>query len=444
MSKPEPLSAINLWKIWRWPLHWQILTALAGGVLFGITMTMLDGVIAGFSTNQLVIDWVKPFGVIFVNALKLIAIPLILASLIKGVSDLQDTSRLSSMGGRTIAIYLLTTVMAVCVGLVAVNLIGPGRGIPADVQARLLGDAASVDRVLKIAESAEKQQSQGPLQALVDVVPENLVSAAASNGNMLQVIFWALFFGMAMIRLPAEEVAPVKAFVDGLNAVILTMIDMIMWFAPLGVFALMAALIAETGDWRIFLALAWYGGTVIGGLALIVFVVYPAMVIGFGKISYQKFLRGMLPAQLLAFTTSSSAATLPVTIECVEKNLGVNAEVASFVLPIGATINMDGTSLYQAVAAVFIAQALGIDLSLQQQLTIVVTATLASIGSAAVPGAGMVMLVIVLSAVGIPQSGLALILAVDRVLDMCRTAVNVTGDAAVATIVARSLGKSNE
>jgi len=322
-----------------------------------------------------------------------------------------------------------------------VNLIGPGRGLPQDVQEKLMGDQAGKDRVEKIAASAEKEQGKGPLQALVDVVPENLVAAASSNGNMLQVIFWAIFFGIAMILVSPEKVAPVKAFFDGLNAVILMMIDLIMLFAPVGVFALMASLIAETSDWRVFSALAWYSLTVVLGLAVVLFGVYPALVVTMGNMSYGKFLRGMLPAQLLAFTTSSSAATLPVTVECVEKNLGVDPKVASFVLPIGATVNMDGTSLYQAVAAVFIAQALGIDLSFYQQMTIVVTATLASIGAAAVPGAGMVMLVIVLAAIGVPQSGLALILAVDRVLDMCRTTVNVTGDAAVATIVARAVAK---
>ncbi len=393
-----------------------------------------------FSAGQFVVRWVKPFGVLFVNALKLIAIPLILASLIKGVSDLQDMSRLSSMGGRTIALYLITTVLAVCIGLVAVNIIGPGRGLPEDVQAKLLGDQAGVERVANITASAEKEQSKGPLQALVDIVPENLVAAASNNGNMLQVIFWAIFFGIAMIMVPAEKVAPVKAFFDGLNAVILTMVDLIMLFAPIGVFALMASLIAETSDWRVFSALAWYSLTVVLGLAVVLFGVYPLIVVVFGNMSYGRFFRGMLPAQLLAFTTSSSAATLPVTVECVEKNLGVDPKVASFVLPIGATVNMDGTSLYQAVAAVFIAQALGIDLDFYQQMTIVVTATLASIGAAAVPGAGMVMLVIVLAAIGVPQSGLALILAVDRVLDMCRTTVNVTGDAVVATVVARVVG----
>jgi proton glutamate symport protein len=436
---PTDFKTQELWRIWRWPLHWQILLGLGGGLLFGVLMVALGQQWPNFSPAQFVGNWIKPFGLLFVNSLKLIAIPLILASLIKGVSDLQDMSRLSSMGGRTIGLYLLTTFVSVCIGLVAVNLIGPGRGLPQEVQAKLLGDQAGVERVAKIAASAEKEQGKGPLQPLVDVVPENLVAAASNNGNMLQVIFWAIFFGIAMILVPEEKVAPVKAFFDGLNAVILMMIDLIMMFAPLGVFALMASLIAETSDWRVFSALAWYALTVILGLSIVMFGVYPALVVTLGGRSYGQFLKAMMPAQLLAFTTSSSAATLPVTVECVEKNLGVDPKVASFVLPIGATINMDGTSLYQAVAAVFIAQALGIDLNMYQQITIVVTATLASIGAAAVPGAGMVMLVIVLAAIGVPQSGLALILAVDRVLDMCRTTVNVTGDAAVATVVARAV-----
>lgn len=424
-------------------MHWQILTGLITGLLGGTAIVALGGVWEGFQPAAFVGNWIKPFGQIFVNSLKLIAIPLILASLIKGVSDLQDMSRLSAMGGRTIVLYLATTLLAVCLGLVAVNLIGPGRGIPAEVQERLNSDKGNADRVAQIAASALKEQSKGPLQPLVDIVPENLVAAASSNGNMLQVIFWALFFGVAMIMLPAAEVATVKGFIDGLNTVVLKMIDLIMLAAPIGVFALMATLVAETSDWRVFSALAWYALTVVLGLAIMILVVYPALVVLGSRMPYGTFLRGILPAQLLAFTTSSSAATLPVTIECVEKNLGVDSEVASFTLPIGATINMDGTSLYQSVAAVFIAQALGIDLGFQAQLTIVMTATLASIGSAAVPGAGMVMLVIVLASVGIPETGLALILAVDRVLDMCRTMVNVTGDAAVTTVVASALGKLN-
>ncbi len=433
----------SVWQFWKWALHWQIIGGLVAGLCFGILMVVADAgnLLPPFFFKNLISNWVSPFGVIFVNSLKLIAIPLILASLIKGVSDLQDMSRLSAMGGRTIGIYILTTFIAVSIGLVVVNVIGPGKGMPEAIRKQLLDDQGTADRAIEIAENAEAQSKKGPLQPLVDVVPDNLIKAASNNGNMLQVIFWALFFGVAMIMLPADETTPVKTFVDSFNHVILKMIDLIMVFAPLGVFALMATLVVETSDWRVFLALIKYGLTVVLGLAIMAMLVYPAMVILLGGIRYTTFLKGIMPAQLLAFTTSSSAATLPVTIECVEERLGVDPKVASFVLPIGATINMDGTSLYQAVAAVFIAQVLGIDLSWQQQITIVMTATMASIGSAAVPGAGMVMLVIVLSAVGIPESGLALIIAVDRVLDMCRTAVNVTGDAAVAVVIANNQRK---
>lgn len=431
-STPKANHAI--WQFWYWALHWQIVTGMLAGVGFGVVM-------AQFGASWWVSDWVAPFGDIFVNSLKLIAIPLILASLIKGVSDLQDMSRLSSMGGRTIGLYLITTVIAVCLGLLVVNLMGPGRGLSEDLRGKLLGDEQNQAKVGKIGESAKMQKEQGPLQPLIDVVPDNLIKAAGDNRNMLQIIFWALFFGTAMIMVPSEKVVGVKSFIDGFNEVILKMIDLIMLAAPIGVFSLMAALIAETSDWQVILALVKYGLAVIIGLALMILLVYPMLVVWFAGVSYTTFLRGILPAQLLAFTTSSSAATLPVTVECVEDRLGVDSEVASFVLPIGATINMDGTSLYQAVAAVFIGQALGIDLDFQQQLTIVATATLASIGSAAVPGAGMVMLVVVLAATGIPETGLALILAVDRILDMCRTMVNVTGDAAVSLVVGKAMGR---
>jgi proton glutamate symport protein len=429
-----PKANHAIWQFWCWALHWQIVVGMLAGIGFGVVMAQLGA-------SWWVSDWVAPFGDIFVNSLKLIAIPLILASLIKGVSDLQDMSRLSSMGGRTIGLYLITTVIAVCLGLLVVNLMGPGRGLSEDLRGKLLGDEQNQAKVGQIGQTAQMQKEQGPLQPLVDVVPDNLIKAAGDNRNMLQIIFWALFFGTAMIMVPTEKVVGVKSFIDGFNEVILKMIDLIMLAAPVGVFALMAALIAETSDWQVILALVKYALAVILGLALMILVVYPLLVVWFAGVSYATFLRGILPAQLLAFTTSSSAATLPVTVECVEERLGVDSEVASFVLPIGATINMDGTSLYQAVAAVFIGQALGIELDFQQQLTIVATATLASIGSAAVPGAGMVMLVVVLAATGIPETGLALILAVDRILDMCRTMVNVTGDAAVSLVVGKSLGR---
>ncbi|SDR78452.1 dicarboxylate/amino acid:cation symporter [Gramella sp. MAR_2010_147] len=411
-------------------LHWQILLGMAAGVVFALIMT-------NFSWGaEFVGDWIKPFGNIFINALKLIAVPLILASLIKGISDLKDISKLSKMGTRTIATYIITTVIAVSIGLLLVNLIGPGRTISEDTRSDLItsyeGDAS-----VRISD-AQKQKDAGPLQALEDLVPSNIIGAAGDNGNMLQVIFFAIFFGIGLILIPEKTAKPVKDFFDGFNEVILKMIDLIMLTAPYGVFALLAALVVESPSADLFAALAMYALTVLIGLALMIGV-YTLLVWVFTKNTPSFFINGIAPAQLLAFSTSSSAATLPVTMERVEEHMGVHKEVTSFVLPIGATINMDGTSLYQAVAAVFIAQAFGMDLSIGAQLGIIATATLASIGSAAVPGAGMVMLVIVLAQAGIPEAGLALIFAVDRPLDMCRTTVNVTGDAAVSLMVAKSV-----
>ncbi|MGY8923455.1 MAG: dicarboxylate/amino acid:cation symporter, partial [Flavobacteriales bacterium] len=375
---------------------------------------------------------------IFINLLKLIAVPLILASLIKGISDLKDISKLSQMGGRTIVTYLITTLTAVSIGLILVNVIKPGKSISTDTRLELV-EAYSTDTKAK-QEAAAKQQESGPLQALVDVVPSNIFLAASNNRNMLQVIFFALFFGIGMILLAEKKVKPVKKFFDSFNDIILKLIDLIMLAAPYGVFALLAALVVEAPSFELFQALALYAFTLLLGLAIMI-VVYMLIVRIFTKKKISFFMKGIAPAQLLAFSTSSSAATLPVTMECVEENLGVDKEVASFVLPIGATINMDGTSVYQGVAAVFIAQAFGLDLSLSAQLGIVFTATLASIGTAAVPSAGIVMLVIVLAQAGIPEAGLALIFAIDRPLDMCRTIVNVTGDAAVSMIVGKSIGK---
>ncbi len=416
-------------------LHWQILLGMVLGVLVGLIMTQFDG------GSKIVGDWIKPFGTIFINSLKLIAVPLILGSLIKGVSDLKDISKLSKMGGRTIGLYLMTTVIAVSIGLLLVNIIKPGNSITPETRQELVqnysGDAD------KYKQEAFKQKESGPLQALVDIVPENIFGAAGENKNMLQVIFFAIFFGVGLILIPEKKSKPVKKFFDGFNEVILKMIDLIMLAAPFGVFALLAALVVESPSIDLFKALVWYAFTVILGLALMI-AFYNSLVWMVAKTNPTTFFKGISPAQLLAFSTSSSAATLPVTMERVTEHLGVDEEVSSFVLPIGATINMDGTSLYQAVAAVFIAQAFGMDLSLGVQLGIIVTATLASIGSAAVPGAGMVMLGIVLAQAGIPEAGLALIFAIDRPLDMCRTTVNVTGDAAVSMMVAKSLDKLHD
>ena len=416
-------------------LHWRILLGMLAGVIFAAIMIQ-------FSWGKgFIVDWIKPFGTIFINVLKLIAIPLILASLIKGISDLNNITQLSKIGFRTLGLYIMTTVLAVSLGLVIVNVIKPGTAVTEDTRAQLMAsyEKQAGDRIT----AAEKQKQAGPLKPLEDIVPENIVAAASSNGNMLQVIVFAIFFGIGLILIPKESAAPVKGFFNGLNDVVLKMIDLIMLAAPFGVFALLAAIVAEAPGTDLFVALLWYAVSVLLGLATL-YCFYLLLVWLFAKRSPSFFLKGIIPAQLLAFSTSSSAATLPVTMERVTEHLGVDEEVASFVLPIGATVNMDGTSLYQAVAAVFIAQTFGMELSLGVQLGIILTATLASIGSAAVPGAGMVMLVIVLAQAGIPEVGLALIFAIDRPLDMCRTTINVTGDVTVSMIVANSIGKLGE
>ena len=416
-------------------MHWKILIGMSLGVIAGLVLSQFNW------GPSFVRDWIKPFGNIFINALKLIAVPLIIASLIKGVSDLKDLTNLSKMGFRTVFTFILTTVAAVSIGLLLVNLIKPGASISSETRTDLLY-GYETEASTNINKSVARQDT-GPLQGLVDIVPENFMAAAADNRNMLQVIFFALFIGVGLILIPAETAKPVKDFFDGFNEVILKMIDIIMLSAPYGVFALLAALIIDSPSIDLFAALGMYALTVVLGLILMLGV-YGLMLYLFTKRSPLAFYRAIAPAQLLAFSTSSSAATLPVTMERVTGHLGVPKEVTSFVLPVGATINMDGTSLYQAVAAVFIAQAFGLDLSLGTQLGIIATATLASIGSAAVPGAGMVMLVIVLAQAGIPEAGLALIFGVDRPLDMCRTVVNVSGDAAVSGIVAKSLSQVTE
>ncbi|MBT2160583.1 dicarboxylate/amino acid:cation symporter [Zobellia barbeyronii] len=419
-------------------LHWRILIGMVLGILFGFGMTYVDW------GRDFVLDWINPLGSIFVKLLKLIAIPLILASLIKGISDLKDISKFRNIGLRTIAIYIGTTVIAISIGLILVNLLKPGEGISEDTIAKLTETYSSDSGVTSKLEEAHRQQDSGPLQFLEDMVPDNAVKALGDNSLMLQVIFFTIFMGISMLLIGEEKAKPLKDFFDSLNDIVLKMVDLIMLSAPIAVFALLANVVATSGDPDLLIALLKYAGVVVLGLLLMI-VFYSIVVATFTHYSPWKFLKEMSPAQLLAFSTSSSAATLPVTMERVEEHIGVDKEVSSFVLPVGATINMDGTSLYQGVAAVFIAQALGFDLTFGGQLTIVLTALLASIGSAAVPGAGMVMLVIVLEAIGFPQDklaiGLALIFAVDRPLDMLRTVVNVTGDACVAMMVAKSVGK---
>ncbi len=417
-------------------LHWKIIIGMVLGIIFGFIMNTVDGG-KGFVT-----DWIAPFGKIFINLLKLIAVPLILASLIKGISDLKDISKIKSMGFRTIGIYIGTTVVAIIIGLSIVNIIKPGEGMPKETIEKIkVTYQGSADMMIGKAKAA---QDAGPLQALVDVFPSNIFQSF-SEPAMLQVIFFALFVGICLLLIPEKKAKPLIEFFDSLNEVVMKMVDLIMLFAPYAVLALMANVIIAFDDTTILIKLLGYAFCVLGGLILMIGF-YMLLIKFVVKKSPLWFLKQFSPAQLLAFSTSSSAATLPVTMERVEEHLGVDKEVSGFVLPVGATVNMDGTSLYQGIAAVFIMQVLWPEgLTFTNQLLIVGTALLASIGSAAVPSAGMVMLVIVLEAVGFPEEllpiGLALIFAVDRPLDMCRTVVNVTGDATVAMLVAKSLGK---
>jgi len=413
-------------------LHWQIIIGLILGVLFGI-------VAATNQWGQFTADWIAPFGTIFVNLLKLIAVPLIMASLITGVASLADISKLSRMGGKTIAIYLMTTVAAICIGLILVNTLKPGDSLPDDVVASLQSNYQQ--QVEQREGVVQLVRERGPLQPIVDIVPENIIGAAGNNRNMLQVVFFALLVGVALIMVQNERTRVVLSFFQGLNDVVIKIVDIIMLMAPIGVFALIAGTITSiAGDdlasvLQLLRALGFYVLVVLAGLLLHVFIVYGGMIRFISPMKLRDFFRGISPAQLLAFSTSSSAAALPVTMECAEENLGVRKEVASFVLPLGATINLDGTAMYQSIAAVFIAQALGMELNFAAQLTIILTALLASIGAAPVPGAGVIMLVIILEAIGVPSEGIALILGVDRILDMLRTTANVTGDATVALLI---------
>ena len=420
---------------WYRQTHWCILIALGLGLVYGVIATLADW--GGFTA-----DWIAPFGTIFLRLLLLIAVPLVLASLVTGIASLADLQKLSRIGGKTIVLYLGTTLVALVIGLTVVNVLRPGETIPDGLRTRLQetyqGDVA--DREL----AAQDAMARGPLQPFVDMVPENILGAATNNRNMLNVVFVAFLFGVALMLLPREKSKPLLDLFESLDAVIIRIVEMVIVAAPVGVFALIAGTItAVSGDspdevLQLIGALGFYCVAVVLGMAIHALVTYPVLLKLLTPLELKHFFPGIVPAQLVAFSTSSSAATLPVTMKNVQRNLGVSEEVASFVLPLGATINMDGTALYQAVAAVFIAQTLGIPLDLSAQLTIVFMALLASIGTAAVPSAGVVMLVIILEAVGVPVAGIALILGVDRVLDMCRTAANVTGDATVAAVVAAS------
>lgn len=458
-------------------------TRIMIGLGLGIGWAILS---SSMGWSAFTLAWIAPFGDIFINLLKLIAIPLVLFSIISGVSGLSDVAKLGRTGLGMLGLYLTTTVIAVSIGLLMVNLIKPGEMAddaqrmrnrityelwvnntpsvekPKDGQCLSCDPAnkAVVDEVLAAAqqqspdawlsgkvEQARTTTTTGPLQFLVDMVPSNIF-LSFNDALMLQVIFFAIFFGVVLLFIPATSAAPVIALVNGLNEVFMKMVDVVMKAAPFFVFALMAGVVSRIAGndlgavIELFKSLAGYSVTVVLGLAIVVFVIYPtAMTLLMRRNVFRRFLKAISPAQLLAFSTSSSAATLPVTMECMEDRIGVSKSTASFVLPIGATVNMDGTSLYQAVAVVFLAQFHMVDLTFVQQLSIVGTATLASIGAAAVPSAGLITLFVVLTSLGLDPAWIAIILPVDRILDMCRTVVNVTGDAACCSIIAHAQGE---
>jgi len=424
--------------VWYKRLHWQIIIGLLLGLVYGT-------IAASFGWQKFTADWIAPFGTIFINLLKLIAVPLVLASLICGVASLSDLRKLSRIGGKTILIYLVTTTISVTIGLLLVNLLQPGHYVPPDLRDQL--QQAYESDASNQADLARQARERGPLQPIVDIIPSNFFQSASGNRNMLQIVFVALLAGIALIRLEKDQSRPLLEFFSSLNEVIIKIVDIIMMMAPLGVFALISGTITSIAAENMMQvinllgALGYYCFAVVFGLIIQTYLIYSIILKTMTPMPLGRFFRGIAPVQLVAFSTSSSGATLPVTMEKCEEELGVSDEICSFVLPLGATINMDGTALYQAVAAVFIAQSLGMGLSLSAQMVIILTAVLASIGTAAVPSAGIIMLVIILEAIGVPSAGIALILGVDRILDMLRTVTNVTGDSCVSVVVASTEGQ---
>ena len=377
---------------------------------------------------------IKPIGTIFIRLLMFISIPLVLSSLIVGAASLGDIRRVGRLGGKTMVWYLITITVAITIGLTLVNFIQPGTRLSAESREKLMVEF----------ETDVRSEITPPnlIDTVVNIVATNPIGAAA-KGDMLQIVFFALMVGVSLTMVSADKSKPVIDFFDGFSDTMIRMVELIMKIAPYGVFALIAATVGEFG-FDILQTLLWYVVTLLLALTLhtLGFLGMAARFVS--KIPYRKFFRGLKDPMLVAFSTSSSGATLPVNMKACEDNLGVPKRITSFVLPLGATVNMDGTSMYQAVAAVFIAQVYGMHLGLAEQLTILLTAVLASIGTAPVPGVGIVMLIIVLRSVNVPEEGIALILGIDRFLDMCRTVPNIVGDAAVATVIAKTEGVLEE
>ena len=456
-------------------LHWQVIIALVLGVLYAVLAVNMGW-------QSVTKAYISPFGDIFINLLKLIAVPLVLFSIITGIGSLKNIKQLGRVGVKTLLIYVGTTMSAILIGLFLVNLIKPGEftsnesrlekrieyelwladnphvisldeiselenpsneKLIIEVQKRVSATGISSAVQDKI-DKANNNKSKGPLAPIVDIVPKNVIVALAEM-EMLQIIFFAIFFGVVLVNLNDKHAKPVRELMEGLNELFVSMVNIIIKTMPFFVFALMAGSLVEAAGENMnklkeqLLFLGHYSWVVVLALFLVAYVFYPFLIHLFvRRLSITQFLKGISKAQLTAFSTSSSMATLPVTMDCVHDNLKVPKPISSFVLPIGATVNMDGTSLYQAIAVVAMAQFHMIDLSFAQQMVIVLTATLASIGAAAVPSAGLVLMIVVLESVGLNPAWIAIILPVDRILDMCRTVVNVTGDATVSSIIAAS------
>jgi Na+/H+-dicarboxylate symporter len=386
---------------------------LATKILIGLTLGILVGLFVPVAFAD---TFFKPIGTLFLRLIKMIIVPLVFASLVVGASSVGDVRKLGRIGGKTMAYYLITSAIAVIIGLTLGNVLQPGAGLDLPVDAKYEG-----------------REAPSLVTVLLEIIPDNPLGALI-NGSMLQIIVFALFIGIS-ITLVGKRADPVQAFFDGFAEVMYKITGIVMEFAPYGVFGLIAPVVAA------------HGLDVLAPLAMVIFAVYLGCIFHaaliysvsvktFAKMSPLTFFKGIFPAQVVAFSTCSSAGTLPVTIKSVEDNLGVSKEVSSFVLPLGATVNMDGTAVYQGVCALFVAQIYGLDLTLAQQLTVVLVGTLASIGAAGVPGAGVIMLTMTLTAVNLPLDGIALVAGIDRILDMARTTLNITGDASAAVVVA--------
>ncbi|MGE5294058.1 MAG: dicarboxylate/amino acid:cation symporter, partial [Solirubrobacterales bacterium] len=400
----------------------------AAGAVFGLIANR-------FGFSHFVGVWIKPVGTAFIRLISMVVVPLVFASLVVGTASLKDIRTLGRIGAKTLAFYMVTTAIAVSIGLVLADAIRPGTHLSQQSREKLIQDAGNQKDA--VTQPAAEQPSIRDL--LLNIIPTNPVKSLV-DGQMLQIIFFALLMGICLTLIAPERGQPVIDFFKGIDEIIVRMVHVIMLTAPYGVFALIASVVADFGA-GILLMLLQYSIVVLLGLATHMLVVYCGALKVFTKTGIRRFFEGFRPAQVMAFCSSSSNATLPVTMDCVSKNLGVPQHICSFTLPLGATINMDGTALYQGVAAVFLAQIYGIDLSFTQHLTVVLTATLASIGTAGIPGAGVIMLAIVLGSVGVPLQGIGIIMGVDRILDMCRTVVNITGDAVCAVVVASTEGQ---